>query len=293
MRSSIASQIRSNYLKTYLSVAILTAIVGILGSLISYFFGWGLTGTGCFLIAAGIIDFVSFYYSDKVVLKISGATPLSPNQLPELHEIVARLCNTAKIPRPSLYLLNDNSMNAFATGRDINHAAVALTKGLIQKMTPLEVEAVVAHELSHIRNNDMRTMAVISILAGFISIVADFYWTSLMLSRADEKDSSGILATIGAILSIFAPLSAFLIKLATSRNHEFNADAGAAELTNNPQALITALRRLSMEIKLPKRFCSSTAHLYFCAPNADSLLEKMFSTHPPIIERIAHLETLV
>lgn len=292
MENRIASQIRNNNLKVYLWIGILTATVGILGSLISYYFNWGLTGTGSFLLVAGIIDFTAYYYSDRIVLRISQAVPVSKEQVPELYEIVSHLCIKAGISCPKLYLMDDNTMNAFATGRNYEHSAVAVTKGLLQKMTPAEVEAVVAHELSHIRNYDMRTMAIVSILVSFISIAADLYWSSNVMNKAQEKDQSGSLAIIGAVLSIFAPLSAFFIQMAISRKREFVADAGSAELTQNPKALASALRKISMDIRLPKHFATSTAHLYFSTPSTDSWMDKIFSTHPPISERIQILETI-
>ncbi len=292
MNNSIASQIRNNNFRIYVLIAILTAIIGLLGSLISYYFNWGLTGTGSFLAIAGIINFIAYFYSDKIVLRIAKATPVSKALAPELYEIVSRLCSKSNIPLPKLYLLDDKVMNAFATGRNYNHSAVAVTKGLLQKMTVDEVEAVVAHELSHIKNYDMRTMAIVSILVGFISIAADLYWSSNFVNKAQENDNSGALAIIGTILSIFAPLSAFFIQMAISRKREYVADAGSAELTEKPKALASALRKISMDIRLPKHFSVSTAHLYFSSLSTDSFIDKLFSTHPPINERIKILEDL-
>lgn len=292
MENSIASQIRNNNMKVYLLIAVLTAIIGLLGTLISVYFNWGLTGTGSFLIVAGIINFIAYFYSDKIVLRIANAKPVSKEQASELYEIVSRLCSKSNIPLPKLYLLEDNAMNAFATGRNYDHSAVAVTKGLLQKMTADEVEAVIAHELSHIRNYDMRTMAIVSVLVGFISIVADLYWSSNIVNKAQEKDNSGVTAIIGAILSIFAPLTAFFIQMAISRKREYIADAGSAELTTKPRALASALKKISMDIRLPKHFSASTAHIYFSTPSADSFIDKLFSTHPPIDERIKLLEAL-
>lgn len=273
-------------------MGVLTAIIGLLGSLISYFFNWGLTGTGGFLIVAGLIDFGAYFFSDRIVLRLSRAVPISQSQVPELYEIVSTLCNQAKIPMPKLYLLNDNSMNAFATGRDYEHSAVAVTKGLLQKMTKDEVEAVIGHELSHIKNYDMRTMAIVSVLVGCVSIIADIYWTSNFMGKVQEKDRSGVLAIIGAILSIFAPLSAFFIQMAVSRKREFVADMSSAQLTHKPRFLASALKKISMDIRLPKHFSVSTAHLYFSTPSKDSFIDKLFSTHPPIEERIKLLNTI-
>lgn len=289
---TLAAQIKNNNLKVYLWIAILTAVIGVLGSLISYYFNWGLTGTGAFLLVAGIIDFIAYFYSDKIVLRISRAVPVNREQAPELYEIVSRLCTKADIPIPKLYIMEDNTMNAFATGRNYERSVVAVTKGLLQKMNADEVGAVIAHELSHIKNYDMRTMAIVAILASFISIIADLYWSSNVINKTQEKDNSGTLAIIGAILSIFAPLSAFFIQMAISRKREFVADAGSAELTQKPKALASALRKISMDIRLPKHFSASTAHLYFSSPSTDSWIDKLFSTHPPVNERIKVLETI-
>ena len=292
MNTSISSQIRNNTFKVYLWMAILTTIIGILGSLISYYFNWGLTGTGVFLVLIGIYDFVAYFYSDRIILRIAKASPVTIEQVPELYELVSRLCSKINIPMPKLYILDDNSMNAFATGRNYNHSAVAVSKGLLQKMTLDEVEAVVAHELSHIKNYDMRTMAIVSILVGAISIIADLYWSSTIVGKTQERDTSGTFAIIGVILSVFAPLSAFFIQMAISRKGEYVADAGSAEITGNPRALASALRKISMDVRLPKHFSVSTAHLYFSTPSTDSFIDKLFSTHPPIDERIKILETI-
>ncbi len=292
MNNSLSTQIRNNNLKVYLWITILTIIIGVFGSLISYYFNWGLTGTGSFLLVAGIIDFIAYFYSDKIVLRIARAVPLGKEQAPELYGVISRLCTKANIPFPKVYLLDDNAMNAFATGRNYTHSAVAVSKGLLQKMTLDEVEAVVAHELSHIRSYDMRTMAIVSILVGAISIIADLYWSSNIINKAQEKDTSGITTIIGMILSIFAPLSAFFIQMAISRKREYIADAGSAELTGKPKSLASALKKISMDIRLPKHFSVSTAHLYFSSPSTDSFIDKLFSTHPPIGERIRILEAL-
>ena len=174
-------------------------------------------------------------------MRISRAVPLSERQAPELFAIVAGLSAKAGIPMPKIYLMEDNAMNAFATGRNQKHSAVAVTRGLLQKMTPDEVEAVVAHELAHIRGYDMRTMAIVAVLVSFISILADLYWSSAVAgARVGEGTAPAPLALIGIVLSVFAPLSAFFIQMAISRRREFVADAGSAELTGKPQALVSA-----------------------------------------------------
>lgn len=292
MNPLIKAQIKGNTLKVYMLMTILTMVLGVLGSLISASFGWGLTGTGSFLIMIGIYDLIAYFYSDKIVLRISRARPLSREQAPELFDCVARLCSKIGIPQPKLYLLEDNSMNAFATGRNHQNSAVAVSKGLLQKMSLDEVEAVVAHELAHIRNFDMRTMAIVSILVGAVSILADLYWSSSIMEKAQEKDTSGAFAIIGIVLSMFAPLAAFFIQMAISRKREYVADAGSADIAGKPKALASALRKISMDVRLPKHLSVSTAHLYFSTPAADSFIDRLFSTHPPIDERIRLLEAI-
>ena len=292
MDTSIALQIRDNNLKVYLWMGILTTVIVLLGSILSYYVHWGLTGTGAFLLVAGVLNFIGYFFSDKIVLRISKATPVSKEQAPEYYDIVTRLCTKINIPIPKLYVLDDTTMNAFATGRNYKHSAVAVSKGLLQKMTSDEVEAVIGHELSHIRNYDMRTMAIVSILVGAISIIADLYWSSTLVSRAQGKDTSGVITIIGTILSIFAPLSAFFIQTAISRKREYVADASSAQITGKGKALASALRKISMDVRLPKHFSTSTAHLYFSTPSRDSFMDRLFSTHPPIDERIKILEAI-
>lgn len=273
-------------------MGILTTVIVLLGSILSYYVHWGLTGTGAFLLVAGVLNFIGYFFSDKIVLRISKATPVSKEQAPEYYDIVTRLCTKINIPIPKLYVLDDTTMNAFATGRNYKHSAVAVSKGLLQKMTSDEVEAVIGHELSHIRNYDMRTMAIVSILVGAISIIADLYWSSTLVSRAQGKDTSGVITIIGTILSIFAPLSAFFIQTAISRKREYVADASSAQITGKGKALASALRKISMDVRLPKHFSTSTAHLYFSTPSRDSFMDRLFSTHPPIDERIKILEAI-
>lgn len=293
MEHTLASQIQANNMKVYLFMGILTAVIGILGSLLSYYFGWGLTGTGWFIIVAGIINFISYFYSDKIVLRTSGAKPVNESHAPELYGIVRELCAKNNLPFPKIYLIKDTTMNAFATGRNYEHAAVAVTLGLLEKLSKDEVEGVIAHELSHIKNYDMRLMAAVSVLVGFISLIADMYWTSSALNRVSEKDSSGVMAWIGVVLAVFTPLVAFFIQFAISRKREYLADATGARMTGKPKALASALRKISQDYRLPKHISPATAHLYFSSPgHGETFIDKLFSTHPPIEERIELLEKM-
>lgn len=273
-------------------MVILTSLIGALGGLVSYIFNWGLTGTSVFIIIAGVFNFVAYFYSDRLVLRATGAKRLKREQAAELFSIVEELCAKAKIPMPAVYIIEDRMMNAFATGRNYEHSAIAVSRGLLERMTPQEVEGVIAHEISHIRNYDMRLSAIVSVLVGFVSLVADMYWSSQMMSKAQEKDRSGYLALIGVVLAVAAPLSAFLIQMAISRKRETLADLSGVELSQHPLALASALKKISIDMRFPKNISPATAHLYFSTPNRDSFIEKLFATHPPIEERITLLENM-
>ena len=285
--------IRQENLKVYICMAIMTMTLGILGTILSYYFHWGLTGTGIFLILSGIINFYSYFFSHKLVLKMSGAKILNRDQLPELFEMVEELCQRQNLPVPKIFLIDNNSMNAFATGRDSKHSVVAVTRGLLEKLDFQEVKGVVAHEIAHIQNGDMRLMTIVTIVVGFISILADMYWFSMRTSKADEKDRSGVLAIIGLILSIMAPISAMLIQLAISRKREFVADALSAQMTHNPGSLASALEKIKRDMRPLPSAGLTMSHLYFSNPSkSGDIIDKLFSTHPPIEERINNLNQM-
>lgn len=283
--------IRQNNLRAYLYMGLLTLLITLLGYLISTLFDFGLTGTGIFLIIAGIINFIAFFFSDRLIIKSTGAKFLLPEQAPEYVAMVKEMCAAQKLPLPKLYYVNEDAINAFATGRDPKRAAVVVTRGLLEKLTIDEIKGVVGHELSHIKNFDTRLMAIVAILAGLISILADVYWTSHLLNRASEKDRSGILSLIGLLFAVIAPLSAMFIQLAISRRREFAADALSAQITQAPRVLASALRKISRDqLPLPNTN-PATAHLFFSNPfKANGILERLFSTHPPITERIRLLD---
>lgn len=272
-------------------MGLLTLLIILLGYLISTLFNFGLTGTGIFLIIAGIINFIAFFFSDQLIIKSTGAKPLLPEQAPEYVAMVREMCVAQKLPLPKLYYVNEDAMNAFATGRDPKRAAVVVTRGLLEKLTIDEIKGVVGHELSHIKNFDTRLMAIVAILAGLISILADAYWTSHLLNKASEKDRSGILSLIGLLFAVVAPLSAMFIQLAISRRREFAADALSVQITQAPRVLASALRKISRDqLPLPNTN-PATAHLFFSNPfKANGILERLFSTHPPITERIRLLD---
>ena len=285
--------IKQENFKVYLCMAAMSMTLGVLGTILSYYFHWGLTGTGGFLILSGIINFYSYFFSHKLILKMSGAKPLKREQLPELFDMVEDLCRKQALPIPKIFLIDNDSMNAFATGRDKNHSVVAVTRGLLEKLELQEVRGVVAHEIAHIQNGDMRLMTIVTIVAGFISILADMYWFSMRTSKADEKDRSGALAIIGLVLSILAPISAMLIQLAISRKREFVADALSAQMTNNPGGLSSALEKIKRDMRPLPSAGLTMAHLYFSNPSkGGDIIDKLFSTHPPIEDRIYNLNQM-
>jgi len=283
--------IRQNQAKVFLYMAIMTTIIGVLGYFVSSYFNFGLTGTGIFLIIAGIIDFIAYFFSDTFVIKSSGAKEIKEEQMPEYFKLVRDMCERNKIKMPKLYLINTGAMNAFATGRNKDKAVVAVTRGLLEKLTPEEISGVVGHELSHIENGDMFLMSVLSILAGFISIIADSFWYSGM-GRSSDRDRSGIVALIGLALALLAPITASLIKLAVSRSREYMADAKGAQICGNPLYLASALNKIKNDrIPLPGAR-QATAHLYISNPFKGDFISKLMSTHPDTDDRIQKLENM-
>ncbi|MBI2019017.1 M48 family metallopeptidase [Candidatus Daviesbacteria bacterium] len=266
-------------------------------------FGYGEVGglgiVGFALIMAGIMNFVSYYWSDKIVLGVSGAKPIKKEDNPEVYRIVENLCIAAGLPTPKIYIIDDTATNAFATGRDPKHAAIAYTKGILQKLNKQELEGVTAHELSHVGNRDTLVMAVVSILVGTIALLSDFFMRSMWYGgRGSDRDSRGnqlfvILAIVAAIL---APIVATLIQLAVSRRREFLADASGVLLTRYPQGLASALQKISSDKEPLEVANRGTAHLYIVNPfkgvDAKQWLAGLFNTHPPIEARIRALREM-
>jgi len=249
------------------------------------------------------MNVLSYWFSDKIVLKMHRAVPVDPNSNRELYRVLENLTMAAGLPMPKFYLIDDPAPNAFATGRNPEHAVVAATSGLLEKLDRSELEGVLAHELSHIGNRDMLVSTVAVVLVGFISILSDMFMRSIWHggTGGNDKDRGrghAIILLIGIALSILAPIIASLIHLAISRRREFLADASGALLTRYPEGLASALRKIA-SFKQPLRTATNaTAHLFFENPfGADSngtrktpWIVKIFSTHPPIKERVAALE---
>ncbi len=292
---TLYSQAESNVRKTWILITgFLIFIIG-LGWLFSY-----LLDNSIFLIIAVVLAFLqsffSYWYSDKIVLGITHAQPVKKKDNPELYRIVENLCITAGLPLPKIYIINEAQPNAFATGRDEKHAVVAVTRGLLEKLEKPELEGVISHELSHIRNKDMLLQTVVVVLVGAVAILSNIFlrvsfWGG---ARRDSRDSGGgILLVLGILAAVLAPLAASLIKLAISRKREFLADASGALLTRYPEGLARALEKISQDQSPMRVANNSVAHLFISSPfkgkQSRSWFTKLFMTHPPVEERIRAL----
>lgn len=245
-----------------------------------------------------LMNIGAYWFSDKIVLKMSGAHPVSQDSHKELWNILENLSITAGLPMPKLYIINDEAPNAFATGRDPEHAVVAVTTGLLSILDKNELEGVVAHELAHIGNRDMLVMTVVVVLLGFITLLSDFFLRMTMFggnnnSREGDGRMQIILIVAGLVLAILSPIIAKLIQLAISRKREFLADASGALLTRYPEGLASALEKISQTPRPMKRANHATAHLFISNPFAGEkkkkFLNKLFMTHPPTEERVSAL----
>lgn len=283
-----------NIAKTWVLVGLFLAVIIGLGAFFSYYYQNPtiLTIALAFSIAMNI---ASFWFSDKIALSLARAVLADQNRYRELHRIVENLSITAGLPKPRLYVIADMAPNAFATGRNAQHASVAVTEGLLQVLDRAELEGVIAHELSHIGNRDILLQSVVAVLVGFVAIVADMALRSLWFGggrRDDENRGGNVLAIVGIIFIVVSPIIAQLIQLAISRKREFLADASGALLTRYPEGLASALRKISAYSAPMTHASDATAHMYIANPfGAKRLsgLHKLFMTHPPVEERIKAL----
>jgi len=241
-----------------------------------------------------IMNFTSYWFSDKIVLKMSGAKEASRKEYFDLYTSVENLCITSGLPLPKMYVIQDDAPNAFATGRNSTHSAVAVTSGLLKILNKVELEGVIAHELSHIQNKDILLQSVVVVLVGLVTLVADFFLRSTFFSQRDsDNKAGGALLIVGIVLMILSPIVATIIQLAISRKREFLADATGALMTRYPEGLASALIKISDSDIPMKRANHATAHLYISDPFDDveekkktSFLHKLFMTHPPVEERV-------
>lgn len=247
-------------------------------------------------------SFFSYYYSDKIILGISGAKEAKRQEFFDFYTVTENICLGQKMPLPKLYVIEDSAINAFATGRNPEHAVVCATTGLLNRLNRSEVEAVVAHELSHVRNYDILLMSIVSVLVGLIALLADWllrisFWGGGRKKDNDSGQLGAIIAVLAIILAILSPFIAQLIQLAISRRREFLADASAVEMTKNPEGLIKALNKISLDQEPLEAANKATAHLYISDPlkntkGAVHAFAKLFNTHPPVTERIQALSQM-
>lgn len=277
-----------NQVKTYLLLAGLTALLVSIGGLIG--------GRGGLVIALGfaiLMNFASYWFSDSIVLRMHGAQEIGPQDSPELYEMTQRLAQRANIPMPKLYVIPEESPNAFATGRSPAKGAVAVTQGLLRSLDTDEVEGVIAHELGHIANRDTLIMTVTATIAGAISSLGHMAMWASMFGGMRHEDDEGPGPIGGLVAAIVAPIAAMLIQFAISRSREYIADRSAAQYSGKPRALANGLRKIeSLSQRIPMHHGSpAVAHMYISNPFSGGLAS-LFSTHPPTHERIARLEAL-
>lgn len=294
--ASLYSHQSENIRKTWLLMSAFFLLVVGVGWVLS----WYLHSPGFLWTAVGISLFMNvsaYWFSDKVAIASAGAKEADETEYKELHRIVENLAITAGLPKPRVYVINDPAPNAFATGRDPAHGAVAVTTGLLSMMSRAELEGVLAHELSHIKNRDTLVMTVVVVLLGFVTLVSDFFLRSMMYGNNNGGEGRDgrlqlLFVALGVALAIFAPLIAQLIQFAISRKREFLADASGALLTRYPEGLASALKKIGSYAAPMRNANHATAHLFIGSPfgaKAVSGFNKLFATHPPVEDRIAAL----
>lgn len=295
--------VSSNILKTWVIFIFFTLFVTGVVYVIARAWGFGEVGglgiVGLALIVAGIMNFVSYYWSDKIVLGISGAKELKHDENKEIYHLVENLGIAAGLPTPKIYTIDDSAPNAFATGRDPKHAAIALTTGIIQKLNKQELEGVIAHELSHVGNRDTLLMSVVSILVGTLALLSDWFLHSMWFgggNRDDDNKGNAIFVVLALAAAILAPIVATLIQLAISRRREFLADASAVLLTRYPQGLENALLKISSDKEPLEVANRGTAHMYIINPlkgqQAVGWFAGLFNTHPKVGDRVKALREM-
>ena len=277
----------NNMLKTFVLMAVLTALFMAAGQALG-----GSQGMTMAFIMALAMNFFAYWFSDKMALAMSGAREVSPQEEPELHRLVESLASRAGLPKPRVYVMPQETPNAFATGRNPKHSAVAVTAGLRRILNREELEGVLAHELAHIKNRDILISSIAAVMAGAISYLATMaQWAMLFgggRSSDDEGDSGGLIG--GIVMMIVAPIAAMLIQMAISRSREYLADATGARICGHPASLASALKRLEeSNHRLPMEVNPATAQMYIVNPLTAGTIANLFSTHPPMAERINRL----
>lgn len=298
--NNLYQQVDSNKFKSNLIIGLFIGFFGAVAYLITLVYDLGPGFITSAVIFSSLSALASYYFSDRMILGISRAKPATKTDHFDFYTVTENLSLAAQLPSPKLYVIEDTAMNAFATGRDAEHAIVCATTGLLNRLDRTELEGVIAHELSHIKNYDIRLMSLVAILVGSLTLIADWLMRMSFLgnrSKDDSNSQSGLITgIIGVVLILLSPLIANLIQLAISRRREFLADASAAQITRYPEGLAKALEKISQDQEPLEVANKATAHLYIANPlinRHDSIgwFANLFSTHPPIAERIAALRS--
>lgn len=287
--ATLYTQQDKNVRRTWLLMSTFLVLIVAIGFVFAQIYGNPNILYGFFVFSI-LMNIFAYWNSAKIALRVSGAIPADETQYRELHNIVENLSITAGLPKPKVYIINDSAPNAFATGRNKEHAAVAFTTGILQILNKTELEGVAAHELSHVGNKDILVGTIAVVLAGFISLIANIFLHSNMFgrgSRDNDSKAGGILVLVGIVLAILAPIFATLVQLAISRKREFLADASGALLTRYPEGLASALQKISQYSAPMKNANQATAHLFIANPFGNvRKIGKLFMTHPPVEERV-------
>ena len=278
-----------NTLKTTFFLAILAVLFVSVGQMLG-----GRNGATMALIMAGLMNVVAYWFSDKIVLAMYRAKEVKEAEAPELHGIVRELVMRAHLPMPKVYIMDNPAPNAFATGRNPEHAAVAVTTGIMGLLSREELTGVIGHELAHIKNRDILISTIAATIAGAISYLAHIaQWGMMFGGRRDGEDRNPLGSVLTIVMMILAPIAAMLIQMAISRSREYKADEGGASICGNPRALADALKKLQAGVRrVPMEANPSTAHMFIISPLTGGGLLSLFSTHPPIEERVARLEAM-
>lgn len=287
--ATLYTQQDKNVRRTWFLMTTFLVLIVVIGFVFSQVYGNPVILYGFFIFAV-CMNLYAYWNSAKIALRVSGAKPADEAQYRELHNIIENLSITAGIPKPKVYIINDSAPNAFATGRNKEHAAVAFTTGILAILDKTELEGVAAHELSHIGNKDILVSTVAVILAGFISLIADVFLRSQLFGGGRDSDSKAgnILMIVGIVLAILAPIFATLVQLAVSRKREFLADASGALLTRYPEGLASALQKISSHSAPLQKAHQATAHLFIANPFGGKV-RGLFATHPPVEARVKAL----
>lgn len=295
MSANLYTNQESNVFKTWILMGLFFVFIFVLGWYASWYFNDVSILYGAVILSI-LMNIFSYWFSDKLVIKMTGAVLADENKYRELHNLVENLAITAGLPKPRVYIINDPAPNAFATGRNKNNAAVAFTTGILQTLNKAELEGVIAHELAHIGNKDILLQTIVVVLVGFVTLLADFLLRTTGSGGDKDNRLQTLLIIIGLILAILSPIIATLIQLAISRKREFLADATGAMLTRYPEGLASALEKIEMHSEKMQKANHATAHLFISDPYGEkthikkvSFLHKIFLTHPPVYERTSAL----